>query len=321
MDATVIICTYNRAADLDKTLAGFVGMDVAPGLSWELLVLDNNSQDATRAVTEKYGDRLPVICLHEPRQGKGYALETGIATARGDLMLFTDDDVDVHPGWLNAMVASAKAHPEFDFFGGSVHGSKDLRPPAWYLENEDWLRANPRIDLGDKEVIYTEPGTARFIGANLGVRREVRGRRISFRTDLGPRGHFGQAGARKQAEEFELQNRLMSQGSRGIYVPGARMDHRDPPHRLTERYLRYFYREQGREFVQLSLVPPPTSARRVLGAPAYLWKELLLNHARYIQGRLTGNSGVWLRAAVAGSGCWGQILAYRAQRAGRAAND
>jgi glycosyltransferase involved in cell wall biosynthesis len=321
MEATVIICTYNRAADLEKTLSSLTAQETPPGLEWELLVVDNNSKDNTAEIAKSFAGRLPLVYLHEPRQGKGNALETAIATARAPLLIFTDDDVDVHPGWVAAYVAAARKHPDADFFGGAVHGSKDLRPPQWYLDNEYWLRANPRIDLGEEERVYSEPGSARFIGANLAARRVIQGELTAFRTELGPRGHYGQAGARKQAEEFELQNRLMSRGCQGRYVPGAIIYHRDPPHRVTLEYLIYFYTEQGREEVLLEPDRIPATARRLFGAPLYLWKQLALGKVRYLQGRLTGKSGTWLRGAVQAASCWGQILAYRSVAAGGRAND
>ena len=73
--ATVLVCTYNRARALGETLDSLARMTVPPGVSWDVLVVDNNSSDETAAVVRGRQPAFPVPLhyLHEPRQGKSYA--------------------------------------------------------------------------------------------------------------------------------------------------------------------------------------------------------------------------------------------------------
>ena len=104
LDATVLIATYNRAALLDRTLASVRDLRVAPDRRWDVIVVDNNSTDDTRAVVERQAQSFPVTLtyLFESRQGRSSALNAGIAASRGTVIAMTDDDVLVDPGWLEA---------------------------------------------------------------------------------------------------------------------------------------------------------------------------------------------------------------------------
>ena len=112
MDLSAVLCTYNRARLLDAALRSLESMRKPSGLSWELLVVDNNSNDHTKAVVEAARRRgsLPCRYVFEPRQGKSHALNTGIAHAKADVLAFTDDDVTFEGGWLGAVGEIGRAH-------------------------------------------------------------------------------------------------------------------------------------------------------------------------------------------------------------------
>ena len=75
-DATVIICTHNRADRLASVLADLRVMDVSPAISWEIIVADNGSSDNTKATVERAraASSAPVRYHYEKRKGKSYAL-------------------------------------------------------------------------------------------------------------------------------------------------------------------------------------------------------------------------------------------------------
>src|SRR6266851_5268384 len=84
--ATVLICTYNRARLLSETLAAMQAM-APPDAATEIIVVDNNSTDSTALVVAEAARTatIPVIALHETRQGKSFALNRGLEAARGDI--------------------------------------------------------------------------------------------------------------------------------------------------------------------------------------------------------------------------------------------
>src|SRR5260370_2021496 len=79
-DITVIICTFNRCQILTTALDKVIASQLPASLSWEVLVVDNNSNDQTREVVEKFGVRYPgrVRYLFESQAGKPHSLNARI---------------------------------------------------------------------------------------------------------------------------------------------------------------------------------------------------------------------------------------------------
>src|SRR4051812_17135636 len=102
---TVAICTYNRADLLAQTLAGIARQEF-PHDHYEVLVIDNNSRDHTAEVVARFATARPAPRhILEPQQGLDYGRNRAIAEARGEIILFADDDILVQPDWLTQMFA------------------------------------------------------------------------------------------------------------------------------------------------------------------------------------------------------------------------
>jgi glycosyltransferase involved in cell wall biosynthesis len=102
MNASVIICTYNRSGSLERTLASLARMELRDSADWELLVVDNNSKDDTRVVVDGFTRASGVNCryIFEKEQGLSHARNRGIREAKGEIIAFTDDDVLLDRHWL-----------------------------------------------------------------------------------------------------------------------------------------------------------------------------------------------------------------------------
>src|ERR1035437_6005547 len=132
MQLDIVLCTYNREALLRRTLESIADAPEPPGLHTNILVVDNNSRDGTaevvRQAKSRFGPR--VRYLLETRQGKGDALNTGLAAADGDLIGLLDDDEEIHPQWL-AIVYDWFQKPDVDFIGGPYVLKWTSPPPEW----------------------------------------------------------------------------------------------------------------------------------------------------------------------------------------------
>src|SRR5690348_6581980 len=117
-EVAVLIATYNRAERLGETLDVLAASRVPTGLSWEVLVVDNNSTDNTRDVVQSRQASYPVPLryLTEKRQGRSPALNTAIAATAAPLLVFSDDDVRVDPHWL--VNATAALREGWAYVGG-----------------------------------------------------------------------------------------------------------------------------------------------------------------------------------------------------------
>src|SRR3954449_731537 len=108
MRVSIAIATYNRAGEVEKTLATLARLDTAGCPEHELLVIDNNGTAPTADVVGRmaplFGGRLRYV--REPRQGLSHARNRAIDEARYEVVAYLDDDVDTDPGWLRHLTAA-----------------------------------------------------------------------------------------------------------------------------------------------------------------------------------------------------------------------
>jgi glycosyltransferase involved in cell wall biosynthesis len=266
---SVIICTYNRGASLAATLWSLANMDVPEGLIWELLVVDNNSTDNTRGVINDFAvsAHLDVRYVFEPRQGKSYALNTGISFARGQVMAFTDDDVTVGPKWLVALSEAFERHDCLGV-GGRIEAVWKMPKPNWLEQKgpHSLMFAIVRFDHGDEYCALEIPP----YGANMAFRRMAFEKYGLFRVDLGP-GYRGLAGG----EDTEFCRRVMLVGEELIYAPDAVVFHPVEEYRARRTYYQSWYFKFGR--AQIRAEGWKAGTRCYFGVPRYLFRELIEN--------------------------------------------
>ncbi len=305
VDVSVIICTYNRSESLRRTLQAFCDLEIPRNVTWELLVVDNNSRDATRAVCSDFAARLPLRYLFEASQGQNNALNRGVEEAEADLLLFTDDDVDVEPQWLVSFLNVARRYPAVSFFGGKVIPRWECAPPQWLSENANSLLRHvaTAFEMGESEVFVTASDCV-FYGANLAIRKQAFLGTTKFRPDLGPCG-VGQV----RGGETALLRELLADGHKGLYVPSMAVYHRNTSSRMTESYVRAYYHGAGVTEVRMN--ESRNGHKAFLGAPRYLWLKLTKHALQYAMFRWTRPSAVWLRAEIEMATSWGRITELR----------
>jgi len=299
---TVAICTWNRAALLAQTLEQLVRLTIPRGVEWELLVVDNNSTDATPSVLAGFRDRLPLRPLREPRQGKSYALNRAADEAHGHYILWTDDDTLVDPGWLAAYHAAFLRWPEAGIFGGYIEAAFAGSPPNWLprvLAHNRAAGAYGLRQLGDDPLPLSEE--VQPYGANLAVRRDLQ---VQFRYDptLGPRGaHY------VQGEESAMVVAMLRAGHTGWYVPGARVRHFVPPANQTTRHLRRYFRGFGETAGRRA---KNLGGRKLLGKPLYMLREAVELETRYRWHRATAAPEIWIDDLWRASQAWGRVHGF-----------
>lgn len=287
VDATILICTYNRAAYLADTLDSIARTPADPGFSWDVLVVDNNSTDQTREVVERRRGAYPAPLryLFEGRQGKSNALNAGTSAAHARIIVFTDDDVHVAPDWLASAVRPLLERRDVDYTGGPVRPIWGAPPPAWL---------NPAGNLGGT-IAVKDHGPEPFVfedrlktplGVNMAVKRSLIETIGGFRPDL---GRNGQALLGQEQAEFFYRSREV--GARGLYVPAMGLDHVVPASRLTRAYFRRWWYWKGVSHARVHQLHGRTELNvdvrrvpRVLGIP------------RFVFGNVFRNAKGWLRA-------------------------
>jgi glucosyl-dolichyl phosphate glucuronosyltransferase len=284
MDISIIICTYNRCRSLDTVLQSVQNLSAAPGLAWETLVIDNNSGDATRDVVEKHAAAGPgtVRYLFEGRQGKSHALNTGIKTARGEILAFTDDDVVIDPAWLLNFRNTFERY-ECCGAGGRIVPVLPGKKPNWLRTDTPtpYLNALGCFDYGEGCCDLKHPP----FGANMAFRKSVFTRHGPFRTDLGPT----EGNAMGKGEDSELSLRLLGRGEKIMYVPGAIVYHRVQEEKLNKKSFLSYYYNYGRFRARTDREAIPENAVRYFGVPRYLIREFLGKYLDCFLARDTGH--------------------------------
>ena len=230
MKVTVAICTWNRAALLDQTLDEMALLEVPDSVDWELIVANNNCTDNTDEVIARHADRLPVRRLFEPKPGKSHALNLASAEARGELILWTDDDVLVDRSWLAEYVTAARQWPNAVFFGGPIEPWFDGQPPAWLVQAFAGVESAYAAPQSGPGTHRTHAQLAPY-GANFAIRRATQVN-YPYNTVLGPRPHRLAAGRGDGIRLAECWTTIW----KGVR-PCARVRHFIPKNRQNTRYL------------------------------------------------------------------------------------
>jgi glycosyltransferase involved in cell wall biosynthesis len=267
---TIVIPTYNRASRLPSSLRAVANQ--CADIDYEVVVVDNNSTDDTRDVVDSWR-RLsgsPVHYIFEPRQGVSYARNTGIAAARGSLVAFTDDDIEVNVDWVMRAHELSCRYPDVGCFGGRVLPRWPSTPPHW-LDRRHWSPL-ALTDHGNVPFTVSAARPQCLIAANLIVRRQTFDRAGLFSPDY----------PRTQDHEWLL--RFWRAGFVGLYHPSLVVWSDVDPDRLARRYHRRWHFEHGKYSARMrlrELIAPsgelyteaPPTCRRIFGTPRFVFRE------------------------------------------------
>ena len=293
--ASVCICTFNRAERLGETLAALQAMDAPSSCDVEILVVDNNSSDDTRAIVEDCAGRGPfrVAYAFEPRQGKSFALNTAMERARGEVMALTDDDVIPSRQWLARIVRHFRER-DISFVFGKVLPRWSVTPPPEMLTSRarDVWGPLALVDYGDDPTVYVAESTTQRlpIGANLAFARSALAAIGGWRTDLGKVNNTLISG-----EDHEIFMRLRHHGVyAGFYDPDASVQHYVPASRLTREYFRRWFFWHGKTHALMldDLFPGLDMAHvpRIAGVPRFLYRHGLQQIWKYVTTLVRGTS-------------------------------
>jgi len=264
-DISVVVCTYNNHVSLVNTLESLHKQNLTQD-QYEVLVVDNNSSDDTKAVVNSFPHAKYVF---EEKQGLAHARNTGITAASGRITAFIDDDAEADENWLSKLLEAFDKNENAWAVGGKVL-------PVWDAEKPDWLtetyyRSLSLLDWGEDTYPLTWP--ERIIGTNCAFRKAVFEEIGLFQTDLGRVGSVLLGN-----EDTEIQERIHAAGKQILYVPDAIVHHHVPAERMTQAYMQK--RDEGhkvsQQILQLRTEGKEAEAKKV--AEDYILQQQLKEH-------------------------------------------
>ena len=291
MLVSVVIATRNRSILLGRTLRALASQRW-PSEQMDIIVADNGSNDDTRAVVDGcIADGLPVQYVFVAEPGKSHAVNVALRLTRGELIAFTDDDVQPDPDWLAGLVRAVE-ETEADYIAGRILPIWEIAPPAWMSPPLYGVLAIP--DNGARRLPIAADGASQVmpIGANMAVRASVIARLGGLRTDLGKLD-----GSLRTGEDHEFFLRLLHAGCRGTYEPSAIVRHLVPASRLYRGYFRRWLFQNGGDVACLER-SYAVAVAMLLGVPRYLWRQAVKDALSAVRAAVTGNRAQRFASAV-----------------------
>lgn len=228
-EVSLIICTRNRSGKLQRCLDSIE--KIQSTLSFELVVIDNNSTDDTFAVISNHAQnsKIPMRWARETQKGTGAARNTGAAVATADILVYLDDDCYPAEDFVDQYQIVFARQPELGFVGGRVELFDPNAQPITVLRStqERFFAAQQRLLAGE------------IISANMGIRREA------LMSVQGWDELFG-AGTDFPCEDLDVAARILAQGWQGKYDPRPMVSHDHERNSRAEAEILMNYYDAGR---------------------------------------------------------------------------
>lgn len=308
-DVSVVIATYNRCEILGGALESLLHQET-PGLTYEVVIVDNNSTDDTLRVIEEQRHGTSGCGLHyrfEKEQGISHARNNGISVARAPIIAFTDDDIKPAPDWVARVYEGFQRFPEADCIGGKVLPDPSTKFPDWLTEYH-WTPL-ALMNLGDKSLVLDVVNGPGLIGANLAVRASV------FK-DVGVfLPHLQRVkDSIGSLEDTEFELRLAAAQKRLMYLPELVVYAQVLDERLDKAYHRRWYCGHGHFYAVMRDEEFEASRIKLFDVPAHLYRSTLSHVLDWLRYRVTKNEDLGFQQELELQFFWGFFRKRFAER-------
>ncbi|WP_017300665.1 hormogonium polysaccharide biosynthesis glycosyltransferase HpsE [Nodosilinea nodulosa] len=287
LDFSVVICTYNGETRLPNVLKCLMAQLGANDLAWEVIVVDNNSDDGTAQVVESFRPQwpqtVPLRYAFELRQGAGYARQRGIQIARSPLVGFLDDDNNPSLVWVAAAHRFGQLHPQAGAYGSRIRGDFEIDPPPNFERIGAMLALTER---GDAPLLYNPQKKILPPAAGLVVRRQAWLTSVPETLTLADAIGFRAAG-----EDLEVVLYMQRYGWEIWYNPAMRMYHKIPGTRFERGYLMRLFRGIGLSRHRTRMLSVARWQRPLI-APVYAINDLkkIVRHLVHYRGKAVADT-------------------------------
>ncbi|WP_150913234.1 glycosyltransferase [Marinobacter halotolerans] len=284
---TLAFSTFNGSRTLPSMLESLTTLTPPQG-GWEIIAVDNASTDNSSAIINSYKKKLPLKLLHQPKQGKNFALNLALPYCLGEIIVFTDDDILASPDLLLGYERLLTNKLDYTVFGGKIipHWPDDKPEaivktiplgPAYSLHKED-MHSGP-----------TDPGMV--WGANMAIRSDVFKKGARFNECIGP-----SIGSYIMGSETELNFRLAEAGHLFWFEDSIVVKHQIRPEQLSHKWLAGRAQRFGRANAFNDHKRRDRSNMPIVfGAPRWQYRALVEGWLIKILGILSGNEETMLK--------------------------
>lgn len=273
---SIIICTYNGALRIEKTLQHLALQAVPNDVSCEIILIDNASTDNTVEVAKlawvnTTNNKFDFNILFEPTSGVGYARSKGILEAKHDIIIFCDDDNWLDTNYTQNVITIFKARPTIGALGGlgRAQFENPSSKPAWFNK----FHHGYAVGQGGKEDIVNS-----IYGAGMAIRKLVITELMNSQSLY--------LDGRKQdnltaGEDGEICCRVRLAGYQILFSPQLTFKHFLPPNRLTWSYLKKLHIGFAKSYLVINLYESVLNNKKL--KPFYWLKQTLYFGGIYLK--------------------------------------
>ncbi len=263
---SVVLCTYNNAESLERTLKQLDEQVFSSNFLVEYIVVDNNSTDSTSSKIKKFCDtNSSFVYVFEEKQGLSHARNTGTKVAQGKYLLFTDDDAEIPNNWIQKYLEILQQHSPVCAYS-KISVIWDQPKPWWYLNA--FRPYFVELDYGDS-ILHVADIHHEFFGKNFCVLKTEIESQGGFDPKLGRMGDKLVAG-----EETIIYRRMIFSNKSVIYFPDAAVGHRLKPKEYTTEHIHKLFSDGAYTAYNLAKA---NSSRKIAGRPIGLLVHALVS--------------------------------------------
>lgn len=279
MDLSLMICTWNNQEILKRTLESLRLCEIPVNLSWECIVVNNNSTDGTESAVLSFKDKLPLKYVFEPQQGLSNARNAGLKASTGKLILFGDDDIEPYKDWIKSYWEAYQEHPSGYYWGGPIESTyeKGELPSELIPVAPGSVKG---FDRGKNKIVINKDDF--FLGANWACPAEILKNLGGFDINKGLNHLTGRI---RVGEDTVLMLQLKASGWQGIYIPEARIKHFVPFKKMNLEHIASRWEASG--FENADQYEKYLKNPLLFGVPRWMVKKALLKWLKYLYLRIT----------------------------------
>jgi len=235
IEASIIICTYNRDRYLSDALESFPKQSLSAE-RFEIIVVNNNCTDGTAKICSDFSKRNPLLNfveVVEERQGLSNARNKGIQSANSEIIAFMDDDAIATDDYIEQILFYKKKYSDYNAFGGKVipvyEGGEEPEWMSKYLE-----RLVSKVDYGDKPKRF--PLGKYPVGCNMIFRKHLFDKYGGFNPEL-----------KERSDDKYIFSKLYKNGEIALYTPGIFLYHNIESFRTQKEFIIKLSQKNGVE--------------------------------------------------------------------------
>ena len=266
---SVVICTYNRAPFLRSALEGICNQKLDPE-HYEIIVVDNNSTDGTRPIVAHFRRTYPhVRYAAEIKQGLSHARNRGFQEARGEYLVYNDDDSIAPPEYLSHVFSVLQKNGP-DILGGPVYPYYLHPKPPWFRDTYEIRRHADASGFSR---------TCRVSGGNFIIRKSVLRQLGLFDPEYGMKG--GKLGSHEESKVLDQYRFKVPEAEQKVYYSlECSLRHYVPPDKMKIGYMMLRSYISGRMFLRLRALEGRIELSRMMPMLYYSTMDYLVRELK-----------------------------------------